>query len=90
MVPLFKSLGRPILEYGNVVWSPSLKKNTVHNHTVIMHNAQFFTNNSNILEITGMTCPVTPTVSALSAIGTLISSFALQEHLIHSKNLLNE
>ena len=26
MVPLFKSLVRPILEYGNTVWSPSLKK----------------------------------------------------------------
>ena len=26
MVPLFKSLVRPILEYGNVVWSPSKRK----------------------------------------------------------------
>ena len=27
MVPLFKALVRPILEYGNVVWCPKLKKN---------------------------------------------------------------
>ena len=26
MVPLFKSLIRPILEYGNVVWNPILRK----------------------------------------------------------------
>ena len=26
MIPLFKALVRPILEYGNVVWSPHLKK----------------------------------------------------------------
>ena len=26
MVPLFKALVRPILEYGNVVWSPYKKK----------------------------------------------------------------
>ena len=26
MVPLFKSIIRPILEYGNVVWSPILRK----------------------------------------------------------------
>ena len=26
MVPLFKSLVRPILEYGNVVWSPYTRK----------------------------------------------------------------
>ena len=26
MIPLFKALVRPILEYGNVVWSPYLKK----------------------------------------------------------------
>ena len=27
MIPLYKSLVRPILEYGNAVWSPYLKKN---------------------------------------------------------------
>ena len=27
MVPLFKTLVRPVLEYGNVVWSPYLQKN---------------------------------------------------------------
>ena len=26
MIPLFKSLVRPILEYANVVWSPHLRK----------------------------------------------------------------
>ena len=28
MVPLFKSLVRPVLEYGNVVWNTCLKKHT--------------------------------------------------------------
>ena len=35
MVPLFKSLVRPVLEYGNVVWSPSLKK-----HIQLIENVQ--------------------------------------------------
>ena len=30
MVPLFKSLIRPILEYGNAVWSPYLRKHIDH------------------------------------------------------------
>ena len=33
LVPLFKSLVRPILEYGNVVWSNGIKKRTI---TVLM------------------------------------------------------
>ena len=35
MVPLFKSIVRPILEYGNVVWSPSLRK-----HVHLIENVQ--------------------------------------------------
>ena len=35
MVPLFKSLVRPILEYGNAVWSPSLRK-----HINLIENVQ--------------------------------------------------
>ena len=35
MVPLFKSLVRPVLEYGNVVWSPKLKK-----HVELIENVQ--------------------------------------------------
>ena len=35
MVPLFKALIRPILEYGNVVWSTGLKK-----HTNLIENVQ--------------------------------------------------
>ena len=29
MVPLFKSMIRPIVEYGNVVWAPHLKKDII-------------------------------------------------------------
>ena len=29
MVPLFKSIVRPIIEYANVVWAPHLKKDIV-------------------------------------------------------------
>ena len=32
MVPLFKSLVRPILEYGNVVWAPCLINKQKHTH----------------------------------------------------------
>ena len=35
MVPLFKSMVRPILEYGNVIWFPVLKK-----HTQLIENVQ--------------------------------------------------
>ena len=30
MIPLFKTLVRPVLEYGNVVWSPKLRKHIDH------------------------------------------------------------
>ena len=30
MIPLLKSLIRPILEYANVVWSPSQRKDIMH------------------------------------------------------------
>ena len=35
MVPLFKSLVRPLLEYGNAVWYPYLKK-----HITLIENVQ--------------------------------------------------
>ena len=35
MVPLFKSLVRSILEYGNVIWFPCMKK-----HTLLLENVQ--------------------------------------------------
>ena len=37
MVPLFKSLIRPILEYGNAVWSPYLRKHIDHIESVQRH-----------------------------------------------------
>ena len=35
MVPLFKTLIRPVLEYGNVVWCPNLKK-----HVLLIENVR--------------------------------------------------
>ena len=29
MVPLFKSMVRPVVEYANVVWAPHLKKDII-------------------------------------------------------------
>ena len=37
MAPLFKALVRPILEYGNAIWSPRLKKHTVSIENVQRH-----------------------------------------------------
>ena len=33
MVPLFKTLIRPVLEYGNIVWCPNIKK-----HVLLIEN----------------------------------------------------
>ena len=50
MVPLFKTLIRPVLEYGNVAWCPILKK-----HVLLTENVQRrFT--KRIIGITNLNC----------------------------------
>jgi len=47
MVPLFKSLVRPILEYGNAVWTPCLIKNITRIENVQRHFTKCITGMNN-------------------------------------------